>query len=174
MSSTCRPPPLPRHRRSRLASRPPLAPRCPPPPEPRDPVRLASSVIQARSALRSISHDEQLSIVGHLDELRTRLFVSLAVIAVAFGFCFWQNHALLRLINSPLAHQTQAQVRAGHGPLGATYEVQRSARNMAVQLRSVAALLAAGHPGAPAARALHGVQSALDRDIARLSAPPEG
>jgi len=126
------------------------------------------------SAPRAIAYEDQLSLVEHLDELRTRLIVCLAALVVAFGLCFWQNHRLLQLIDAPLAHQTQAQVRAGHGPLGATYEVQRSARNMAVQLRSVAALLAAGHPGAPAARALHGVQSALDRDIARLSAPPEG
>ncbi len=62
---------------------------------------------------------------------------------VAFGFCFWQNHALLRLINSPLAHQTQQQVRDGHGPLGATYQVQRSARDVAVQLHAVVGVLRA-------------------------------
>ena len=50
--------------------------------------------------------------VGHLDELRARLLVSLAALAVAFGICFWQNHELLRLVNKPLAHQTQGQVRA--------------------------------------------------------------
>ena len=133
-------------------------------------------MIQARSALRSISHDEQLSIVGHLDELRTRLFVSLAVIAVAFGFCFWQNHALLRLINSPLAHQTQQQVRDGHGPLGATYEVQRSARDVAVQLHAVVGVLRSPsqHQNAAAQAALARASARLDRDVAALSAPPRG
>ena len=79
------------------------------------------------SNTRSIGHDDRLSVVGHLDELRTRLIVSLLAFAVAFGVCFWQNHRLLTLIDSPLAHQTQQQVRDGHGPLGATYQVQQSA-----------------------------------------------
>ena len=83
-------------------------------------------------------HDDHLSVVEHLDELRTRLIVSLAALAVAFGFCLWQNHALLQLINRPLAHQTQKQVRDGHGPLGATYTVQQSARDVATQLQTVA------------------------------------
>jgi hypothetical protein len=46
--------------------------------------------------------------------------VLLAVVIVAFGFCFWQNYALLHLIDTPLANQTQQQLRDGHGPLGAT------------------------------------------------------
>lgn len=133
-------------------------------------------MIRARSALRSIGHDEELSVVGHLDELRTRLIVSLAVLVVAFGFCFWQNHALLRLVNSPLAHQTQQQVRDGHGPLGATYRVQRSARDIAVQLRAVVGVLhAPGQHQSPAAQgALAQASARLDRDVAALSAPPRG
>ena len=97
---------------------------------------------------RPIPHDERLSVVGHLDELRTRLIVSLLALAVAFGICFWQNHPLLRLITAPLAHQTQQQVRAGHGPLGATYTVQRSARDIAAQLDTVVTALASGEPAA--------------------------
>jgi sec-independent protein translocase protein TatC len=137
-------------------------------------MRLTSWVMPARIALRSISHDEQLSVVGHLDELRTRLLVSLAVLVVAFGFCFWQNHALLRLIDSPLAKQTQQQVRDGHGPLGATYQVQRSARDVAVQLRAVVGVLRTQPQSATARAALAGAGAGLDRDIARLSAPPRG
>ena len=41
----------------------------------------------------------------------------------AFGLSFWQNHALLHLIDRPSTHQTQAQTRAGHGEFGPTYEV---------------------------------------------------
>jgi Sec-independent protein secretion pathway component TatC len=96
-----------------------------------------------RTALGSVDHDAQLSVVSHLDELRTRIIVALAVVGVAFGMCFWQNHQLLHLINAPLAHQTQQQVRDGRGPLGATYAVQRSARDTAVQLHTVVGLLAA-------------------------------
>jgi len=123
---------------------------------------------------RPISHDDRLSIVGHLDELRTRLLVCLAVFAVAFGICFWQNHALLRIVNRPLAHQTQAQVRQGQGPLGATYTVQRSARDVATQLRSVVGVVSAQSHSAGVRSSLADVDAHLERDIARLSAPPTG
>jgi len=129
-----------------------------------------------RTAIRSVSHDERLSVVGHLDELRTRLFVSLATVGVAFGFCFWQNHALLHLIDSPLAHQTQQQVRDGHGPLGATYQVQRSTRDVAVQLHAVINALRspAQHQNPAVQAALSNASARLDRDVAALSAPPRG
>ena len=54
--------------------------------------------------LRPIGHEDRLSIVDHLDELRSRLIVSGAVLIVAFGICFWQNHALLSLLNRALPH----------------------------------------------------------------------
>src|ERR1700749_4473090 len=92
---------------------------------------------------RPIGHTDQLSVVDHLDELRSRLIVSLLAVGGAFGLCFWQNNELLPLINKPLAHQTQQQVRAGHGPLGATYTVQQSARDVARQLDTVAGVLSA-------------------------------
>jgi len=132
--------------------------------------------MRVTDAIRSVAHDEPLSVVSHLDELRTRLLVSLAVVAVAFGFCFWQNHALLRLIDSPLAHQTQQQVRDGHGPLGATYQVQRSTRDVAAQLHAVVEVLRAPsqHESTAAQVALADVGARLDRDVAALSAPPRG
>ena len=51
------------------------------------------------TAIRPIGHEERLSLVEHLDELRTRLIISGVVLAVVFGFCLWQNHELLRIIN---------------------------------------------------------------------------
>jgi sec-independent protein translocase protein TatC len=124
--------------------------------------------------LRPVGHDAQLSVVGHLEELRTRLIVSLLAVAVAFGICFWQNHALLRLVNHPLAQNTQEQVRSGHGPLGATYTVQRSARDVAQQLSTVISVLKAQkHPPAVAG-ALARAQGSLSQDVRRLSAPPQG
>ena len=128
----------------------------------------------AGSRLRPVGYDEQLSLVAHLDELRVRVIVSLVALGVAFGLCFWQNHRLLALIDRPLAHQTQAQVRAGHGPLGATYTVQRSARDVALQLETVVgALERAPRPLARPA-ALRAVARGLRRDVTRLSAPPQG
>lgn len=123
---------------------------------------------------RPIGHAEQLSVVNHLDELRSRLIVTLVAVGVAFGICFWQNHELLHLIDQPLAHQTQQQVRDGHGPLGATYRVQQSARDVATQLDVVAGIVGA-QSRQPAVRAsLAQVQRSLRRDVTQLSAPPSG
>lgn len=129
-----------------------------------------------RRALGSVRHDERLSTVGHLDELRTRLILSFAVLAVAFGLCFSQNHQLLRLINRPLARQTEEQVRDGRGPLGATYTVAQTTRDVAIQLHTVVGVLQRPEGGAPPAvrSALGPVSQSLERDIGRLSAPPAG
>jgi sec-independent protein translocase protein TatC len=130
--------------------------------------------MRTAAVLRPIGQADQLSVAGHLDELRTRLIVSLLAVGVAFGLCFWQNHLLLRVIDAPLAHQTQQQVRDGHGPLGATYAVSRSARDVAVQLQTVVGLLAAQRTQPDVSRALHRVDANLGRDVAKLSAPPRG
>jgi sec-independent protein translocase protein TatC len=52
--------------------------------------------------LKSVSHDDRLTVVEHLDELRNRIVVSLAAFGVALGLCFWQNHQLLHWLNKPL------------------------------------------------------------------------
>jgi sec-independent protein translocase protein TatC len=128
----------------------------------------------ALNRLRPVNHGTQLSAVDHLEELRTRLIVSLLTVAVAFGICFWQNHALLRLVNKPLAHQTQQQVRNGHGPLGATYAVQQNARDVARQLGTVVSVLETEQHPPAASAALSRVQSNLQADVKRLSAAPQG
>jgi len=126
------------------------------------------------ATVRPLRHDSRVSAVDHLDELRTRLIVSLLVIAAAFGICFTQNHRLLSLINAPLAHQTQKQVRAGHGPLGSTYTLQLSARDVATQLGTVVRVLKAEHQPAAASSSLANVQHHLKNDLKRLSAAPTG
>jgi sec-independent protein translocase protein TatC len=52
--------------------------------------------------LKRIDHEDRLSLVDHLDELRTRIIVSVLAFAVAFGLCLWQNHLILDLLNDPL------------------------------------------------------------------------
>src|SRR5215216_781055 len=56
----------------------------------------------ARAALRPVQYDERLSLVEHLDELRTRLIICAAAFLVCFGFAFWQNDTLLDVMNRPL------------------------------------------------------------------------
>jgi sec-independent protein translocase protein TatC len=52
--------------------------------------------------LRAARFDEQMTLVEHLDELRNRIIVSVAVLVVACGLCFWQNHLLIQIANQPL------------------------------------------------------------------------
>src|SRR4051812_5207959 len=52
--------------------------------------------------LQSASFDDRLTVVQHLDELRTRIVVSISAFAVAFAVCFWQNGRLLDVANAPL------------------------------------------------------------------------
>jgi sec-independent protein translocase protein TatC len=54
------------------------------------------------SRLRPIGHEDRLSLVEHLDELRNRLIACLVVFMVAFSFAYWQNGWLLETVNKPL------------------------------------------------------------------------
>ncbi|MDW5593281.1 twin-arginine translocase subunit TatC [Conexibacter stalactiti] len=68
------------------------------------------------TALKPIAHDDRLTIVDHLDELRTRLMTCAIVFVVVFAVCFWQNHALLDFLNEPLKESTPtAQDAKGNG-----------------------------------------------------------
>src|SRR4051795_4719152 len=52
--------------------------------------------------VRPVSHEERLSIVDHLDELRTRLIWCIVAFIISFSVCYSQNHRLLRIVNRPL------------------------------------------------------------------------
>jgi sec-independent protein translocase protein TatC len=52
--------------------------------------------------LRPVAHEDRLTLVEHLDELRTRIIVCVAVLIVAMGLCFWQNDLLLDIAQEPL------------------------------------------------------------------------
>ena len=53
-------------------------------------------------AVRPIAHEDRLSIVDHLDELRSRLIACVAVFVVAFAFCYAENNRILDIVNRPL------------------------------------------------------------------------
>src|SRR4051794_27502789 len=52
--------------------------------------------------VRPVGHEERLSLVEHLDELRTRLIYCIAAFIITFSVCYSQNHWLLRTVNRPL------------------------------------------------------------------------
>ena len=51
---------------------------------------------------RRLSHGEEATLVEHLDELRTRIFVSLGALAVGFAIAFVFHRHLLNWLNAPL------------------------------------------------------------------------
>src|SRR3954469_8369290 len=51
---------------------------------------------------RRLDFEDRLTLVEHLDELRTRIVVSISALAVAATVCFWQNGRLLDIANAPL------------------------------------------------------------------------
>jgi sec-independent protein translocase protein TatC len=54
------------------------------------------------SRLRPVDFEDRLTLVEHLDELRTRIIISVGALAAAFALCFWQNDRLLDIANKPL------------------------------------------------------------------------
>src|SRR5579872_1775605 len=121
-------------------------------------------------AIRTVEHEERLSLVDHLDELRARLIVSGAVLAVVFGICLWQNHALLEVVNAPLKSQTKKQVAKGQGTVGQAVLAQKGLLRIAGDTEAALAALARPGSGVSAhARAELGpLLRTLQSDRARL------
>lgn len=94
------------------------------------------------TALKPIGHEDRLTIVDHLDELRTRLIICAVTLAVAFAVCFWQNGALLDVLNKPLKDSTPtAQDSKGNGRLSRAADAQRDVqRGLAATARSLGIL----------------------------------
>jgi sec-independent protein translocase protein TatC len=59
--------------------------------------------------LKPIGHEDRLSLVEHLDELRTRVIICVVTFVVVGGFCLWQDDAILRIVNEPLAKTANAK-----------------------------------------------------------------
>lgn len=54
------------------------------------------------SVLRPIRHEDRLSVIDHLDELRSRIIFCGVALLIVFGICFWQNQTLINVLNHPL------------------------------------------------------------------------
>jgi sec-independent protein translocase protein TatC len=117
--------------------------------------------------LRPIGHEDRLSVVDHLDELRGRLILCGVVLVVAFGLCFWQNNALLNALNSPLPAPSKTAANHISGLTNDTVKEAKDLRGLGSALSAISrsttstlsvqdqALLAlAGHYASGAAQAL--------------------
>jgi sec-independent protein translocase protein TatC len=128
----------------------------------------------ARAALRPVSHDDRLSLVEHLDELRTRIIICLAAFIACFALTFWQNDRVLEIMNRPLAKTAfqkgsedpferaasftasqkkfYLQQAAAFAALGAEKDLSAETREELIQLSKTAEATAAAAPEATARR----------------------
>jgi sec-independent protein translocase protein TatC len=103
------------------------------------------------SVARTIGHEDRLSLIEHLDELRSRLVVMAITLVLSFTLCAWQNKALLDFIGKPLATQTEQRTKDGKGPLGGIYIAYQGVKSLAQkQIRELS--LQAQDPSVPGAQ----------------------
>ncbi len=79
--------------------------------------------------IRPISHEDRLSVVDHLDELRSRLIVCALAFCVAWALTAWQNHLVLEIINAPLPNDIEPITL---GPAEAFYSTLTNAAYVAL------------------------------------------
>jgi sec-independent protein translocase protein TatC len=60
------------------------------------------------SALRPVAHEDRLSLVEHLTELRVRIVICLVAFGAATAVCMWQNQTVLDILNKPLTETVKA------------------------------------------------------------------
>ena len=86
------------------------------------------------TALRPIGHEDRLSLVDHLDELRTRLIICVVVLIGVSGVCFWQNDAILDALNRPLERTAFKEGDDSKDPFEQTARSQAAQKQLDLQL----------------------------------------
>jgi sec-independent protein translocase protein TatC len=128
------------------------------------------------TAVKPIGHEDRLTLVEHLDELRSRLIISAIAMVVIFGICFWQNNELLKIVNQPLTNSTKSRTRAGKGVEGQIYKAQQGIQQLGrTNLRTLRLLAAPGSTLPAPLRAQFAKQArSLQIQLARLPhGPPD-
>jgi len=127
-------------------------------------------------SVRPINHHDQVSVFDHLEELRGRLIVSVAVLAIAFAFAFWQSHAILKVLNRPLADAGTPSLTDSSAPLTQTTGTQKKL-DAALDSQRVAFGLLAASAGPLTVTQREALASAAHADATYLAAsspPPAG
>ena len=103
------------------------------------------------TALRPIAHEDRLSLVEHLDELRTRIILCLAVFIAAFAVSFWQNDLILEIMDRPL--EKSAFTKGSEDPLERTAAFQQAQKRFYLQSAVLSRAMARSDDLSPALRA---------------------
>jgi sec-independent protein translocase protein TatC len=103
--------------------------------------------------LKPIGHDDRLSLVEHLDELRTRILICIAALVIVGGVCLWQDDTILEFVNQPLENAQKAKsCDDTRDPLEQADCWQQAQKRVNERLAEVARALAASAGNEPALR----------------------
>ena len=124
------------------------------------------------TAIRPVGHEDRLSVIEHLDELRNRLIISVGAFVVAFTLCLVFNHQLLTIVNKPLEETTEKRTQEGKGILGEIYVLDQAFKSTVASNARIFRLL--GQNLKPAQRAALEAQLAQQQKTADAIKPPNG
>jgi sec-independent protein translocase protein TatC len=103
--------------------------------------------------LKPIAHEDRLSIVEHLDELRTRIIICVLSFVVVGGICLWQDDRILEIVNQPLVEaQSGKPCDQTRDPLEQADCWQQAQKKLNLQIARTAKALAATDGTDPALR----------------------
>src|SRR5262249_17738243 len=86
------------------------------------------------------------------DELRTRLIICVIAFTVAFGFCLWQNHEILHIMNRSLENATKHKT-GSKDPFEQSAAFDATLKNFARSSQALSSALARDEAVDPATRA---------------------
>ena len=84
------------------------------------------------TTLRPIRHEDRLSLVEHLDELRKRLIVCVIAFVACFAVCIWQGDFVLDIVNRPLERTAFKDKGNSQDPFERTAAFQAQLRKSAL------------------------------------------
>jgi sec-independent protein translocase protein TatC len=124
------------------------------------------------TAIRPVGHEDRLSVIEHLDELRHRLIISVGAFVAAFTLCLVFNHQILTIVNKPLKETTEQRTQEGKGILGEIYVLDQAFKDTVASNARVFRIL--GQNLKPAQRAALAAEIAKQKQIAAGIKPPNG
>src|SRR5215207_5402305 len=123
----------------------------------------------ATRRVRPVGHEDRLSLVEHLDELRSRLMTCAIVLVIAFGFALWQQNNLLHILNVPLEGATNTN---GKGSLEQNAKFQKQVRIALGETSDALSAVAAAERPSPERAQLQASIAKLDRAVEAMPTAP--